>query len=154
LDPTSWGPAVYKIVDASAGVQVLRTRAAYRIALGEPAPGLHPGDLLSLTARFPVAPPISVLVDGEPVTPERVEQIDGPGGAPWSLVRGIRRVVTERDLPRVERASPAADSAPLGDSGVDPGIDAGIDGAIVVTLEAIGSHGACRLHHTVPVRPR
>ena len=103
LDADGWDPAVYKIVDDSAGHQVVRTRAAYRIAMGEPAPGLHEGDTLTLTARLPITLPLKeIQVDGHLAEPAVVSAVSAPDGSAWTLVRGLRRVVTADDLQRPE----------------------------------------------------
>ena len=101
LDTEGWDPAVFKIVDVTAGRQVVRTRAAYRTALGEPTPGLHEGDTLTLTARLPITLPLrEIRVDGRPAEASSVAAITDTDteGSGWAVLRGLRRVVAATDL--------------------------------------------------------
>ena len=109
LDTEGWDPAVFKIVDVTAGRQVVRTRAAYRTALGEPTPGLHEGDTLTLTARLPITLPLrEIRVDGRPAGASSVAAITDTDtdtdidtdteGSGWAVLRGLSRVVAAADL--------------------------------------------------------
>ena len=63
---SEWGPTIYKIVASRPGGPMLRSRAAYRELLGDPAPGLHVNDILTFSARFPLPQVTDVRLDGVP----------------------------------------------------------------------------------------
>ena len=90
---SEWGPTIYKIVASRPGGPMLRSRAAYRELLGDPAPGLHVNDILTFSARFPLPQVTDVRLDGVPVSPSHIVPV-GSG----TVLRGLRRVVRAQDV--------------------------------------------------------
>jgi len=90
---SEWGPTIYKIVASRPGGPMLRSRAAYRELLGDPAPGPHVNDILTFSARFPLPQVTDVRLDGVPVSPSHIVPV-GSG----TVLRGLRRVVRAQDV--------------------------------------------------------